>query len=68
MAFEACEYVHNALSMTFCSTIGGAVAYFIIGIVVMKLKFKAEGLEIIPNRKFWMDFPILVKVFNYLLF
>ena len=36
--------------------------YFIIGSLVMTLKYKKTGLDIIPNRRWWQDIPFLVKV------
>ncbi|KAL9647654.1 hypothetical protein ABK040_015144 [Willaertia magna] len=35
--------------------------YFIVGAILMKLKFQKTGLEIIPNIGFWKDIPFLLK-------
>ena len=40
----------------------GLAMYFIIGVVVKKFKFKKEGIEILPNHKFWTVLPYLIKV------
>ncbi len=35
------------------------ILYFIIGILFMKFKMKAEGINIIPNVNFWKAIPFL---------
>lgn len=36
-------------------------AYIIGGIIVMVVVKKARGTDIIPNKEFWFDFPMLLK-------
>lgn len=36
--------------------------YFIIGAVILKVKYQRAGSEIIPNKGFWFALPILIKV------
>ena len=43
-------------------SLGALLAYFIIGAVIMKLKFQANGLEVVPNKAFWFALPFLIKV------
>ena len=42
--------------------LGALLAYFIIGAVIMKLKFQATGLDIVPNKTLWFSLPFLIKV------
>jgi hypothetical protein len=37
------------------------VAYFVIGVLVMRFYKGARGVEMIPNLSFWKDFPFLLK-------
>ena len=45
-----------------CSLLVGFAAYFVIGALVMKFYYKAKGSDIIPNKNFWIDFPLLIQV------
>lgn len=40
----------------------GVIAYFVIGVIVMKKVKGAEGKEMIPNYDFWSNLPGLIKV------
>lgn len=40
---------------------GLLLLYLVIGMIIMKFKFKKTGLEIIPNFWFWKTVPGLVK-------
>lgn len=40
----------------------GLATYFVIGAVMMKYRFNANGVDIIPNKGFWMTLPFLIKV------
>ena len=48
--------------ITFHRIIVSLVAYFIIGAILMKVHFHASGSDIIPNKAFWTQFPLLIKV------
>ena len=37
-----------------------------IGAVIMKVKFEKTGSEIIPNKHFWTELPLMLKVRKYL--
>jgi len=37
------------------------ILYLLVGVVVKWRLYNAEGLDLIPNREFWFDLPILVK-------
>jgi len=39
----------------------GFALYFIIGIIIKIVVYKATGKEIIPNSEFWSDLPSLMK-------
>jgi hypothetical protein len=41
--------------------LGFFIIYLIVGMLVMKFKFKATGIEIIPNVHFWKELPFLFK-------
>jgi len=41
--------------------LAGLALYFVVGAVVKKFVFHAEGVEIIPQNEFWMDLPFLIK-------
>lgn len=49
-----------------CSLLVGIVVYFIMGGVVMKVKYNAAGIDLIPNRVFWKSIPGLIKVYMHL--
>ena len=60
-------YYSNALYMynydiLWCSSIVGVASYFIVGMIVMKVHYKASGTDIIPNKAFWKSLPTLIKV------
>ena len=42
--------------------IAGIATYFVAGILIMKLHYKATGTDIIPNKKLWLALPIYIKV------
>ncbi|XP_065907360.1 uncharacterized protein [Dysidea avara] len=37
------------------------VVYFVVGMIIMRVKFDRTGSDIIPNKTFWMSLPFLVK-------
>ena len=41
----------------------GLVSYFVAGALIMKYRFNATGVDVIPNRKFWTSLPFLIKVY-----
>jgi len=45
-----------------CRALFAFVAYFIAGMVIMKMKYEKTGSDIIPNEQFWMSLPFLIKV------
>ena len=45
-----------------CSFICLLVVYLVAGILFNKYSKVANGMELIPNVNFWIDFPSLVKV------
>ena len=42
--------------------LAGTVGYFVVGAIIMKVKFNAMGSDIIPNKAFWFAVPVLIKV------
>ena len=36
--------------------------YLITGSIIMKLKYQANGSDVIPHKGFWITLPFLVKV------
>ena len=41
------------------------VIYIVAGILIMKFRYQATGTDIIPNKEFWLSFPLLIKVAAY---
>ena len=41
------------------------IVYFVVGMIIMRVKYDKTGSDIIPNKTFWMSLPFLVKVNNY---
>lgn len=39
----------------------GFALYCVIGAVIMKVKFEKTGSEIIPNKHFWTELPLMLK-------
>jgi len=39
----------------------GFSVYFIVGLIIKKVKFDAHGTDLIPNRDFWCGLPGLMK-------
>jgi len=37
-------------------------AYFIVGAIVLRVKYEASGRDLIINKAFWLDVPYLIKV------
>jgi hypothetical protein len=44
------------------SLIVGVAAYFIVGTLVMVFHYKESGTNVVPNKNFWIQFPLLIKV------
>ncbi len=44
--------------------LGALIAYFVIGAVIMKVKYNAAGSDIIPHKAFWLALPLLIKVIS----
>ena len=44
------------------SLIIGVAIYIVLGVIVMKTKYSASGVDLIPNKVFWKNFPGLLKV------
>ena len=40
----------------------GVISYFVAGALIMKYRYNATGTDIIPNKKFWIMLPGLIKV------
>ena len=38
------------------------VSYFVIGAIILRVKYQKSGSDLIINKEFWKDFPILIKV------
>ena len=53
-------YVYTPLSVL--RFLVAVVTYVVVGVLVMKYRKGAQGVELIPNYHFWKDFPFLVKV------
>ena len=34
-----------------------------VGVIVMKVKYQAAGVDLIPNKAFWKSVPFLIKVY-----
>ena len=45
-----------------CSAFVAFITYFIIGAVVLRVKYQRTGSDLIINKAFWKDFPFLLKV------
>lgn len=39
----------------------GVFFYFAMGMVVMRVKYNATGVDLVPNLAFWKNLPILIK-------
>lgn len=40
----------------------GIGVYFVMGMVIMRVKYNAAGTDLIPNKAFWKSLPGLIKV------
>ena len=40
----------------------GIAIYIVAGMLIMKFCYNAAGTDVIPNKNFWMEFPLLIKV------
>lgn len=40
----------------------GIAVYFVMGMVIMRVKYNATGVDLIPNKAFWKSLPGLIKV------
>jgi len=40
----------------------GVAVYFIMGAIVLRVKYEATGTDLIINKAFWLDVPHLIKV------
>lgn len=50
------------LSLVLYSLALALVLYFIIGAVILKVRFQKTGSDMIPNKGFWFALPVLIKV------
>ena len=54
-----CLYTPSTFSFIF-----GVGMYFIVGAIIMKVKYDATGTDLIPNKDFWLGLPHLLKVYK----
>jgi len=54
-----CVYGWGGLILTLSAV--ALILYFVIGFVICKFKLQKEGIEMIPNVRFWIDIPFLLK-------
>ena len=58
-----CIYVKQILFFfVHCRAFAAFVSYFVIGAVILRVKYQKSGTDLIINKEFWKDFPMLVKV------
>ena len=50
------------MSLFVYSLLVGVAVYLIAGALIMKFHYNASGSDIIPNKKLWIQFPLLIKV------
>ena len=50
-----CLIIHRILPL-------GIAIYIVAGVLIMKFRYNAAGTDIIPNKIFWMELPLLIKV------
>lgn len=57
------EQLHLYLlySCNYNRSLAGLVTYFIVGGIVLKVKYNKTGTEVIPNKEFWRELPLLIK-------
>ena len=41
------------------------MTYFIVGAVILRVRYQKSGTDLIIHKNFWMDLPFLVKVRSY---
>ena len=56
------KFCSSIFDVSGCSVFSLLIAYFVVGIMIMKFKMNAEGKEIIPQSAFWTAIPGLIKV------
>ncbi len=61
-----CVCVCVCVCTCMCRLLGALVTYFVIGAVIMAVKYNAAGSDIIPHKAFWLALPLLIKVTTYL--
>lgn len=44
-----------------CLAFAGLVAYFIVGAVILRVRYQKSGTDLIIHKNFWKDLPFLVK-------
>ena len=60
--FEVAISIRVIVVFIFNRIIVSLVAYFIIGALLMKFQFHESGTDVIPNKTFWIQLPLLIKV------
>ena len=46
----------------YCRALVAFISYFVIGAIILRVRYQKSGSELIINKEFWKEFPILVKV------
>ena len=59
---SCCQCLYTPLTFSFIFGVG---MYFIVGAIIMKVKYDATGTDLIPNKNFWLELPHLLKVYIY---
>ena len=57
----SCDYITS-----YCRALVAFISYFVIGAIILRVRYQKSGSDLIINKEFWKDFPILVKVCAYI--
>ena len=57
-----CALNSYSIPITFSRWFIAFIAYCVVGMVVMRVKYDKTGTDVIPNKGLWFGLPSLVKV------
>ena len=62
---HSCTIFHvHYTSIRINRSVVGLVVYFVVGILVLKMRYGKTGTDVIPNKTFWKELPFLIKVIH----
>ena len=56
------QYIYYVSTLSQCRALMAFISYFVIGAIILRVRYQKSGSDLIINKEFWKDFPKLIKV------